>query len=93
VPDEIVPFELGGQRFAALVEDLRPAPMTSLTTAEREIALLLRAALSNAEIARARGTSRHTVANQVASLLRKLGVSSRLEIALSCQPRARADGS
>ena len=35
---------------------------------------------SNAQIARARGTSARTVANQVASVFVKLGVASRREL-------------
>lgn len=35
---------------------------------------------SNAEIAARRGRSARTVANQVAAVLRKLGVSSRIEL-------------
>jgi DNA-binding NarL/FixJ family response regulator len=54
---------------------------SSLTPAEREVALLIRHGLSNAEIARARGVAVRTVANQVASLFQKLGVGSRLELA------------
>jgi DNA-binding NarL/FixJ family response regulator len=36
---------------------------------------------SNAEIARDRGTCARTVANQIASMFRKLGVQSRAELA------------
>ena len=39
------------------------------------------AGLANAAIARRRGTSARTVANQVASIFRKLGVQSRAELA------------
>ncbi|MCK6537711.1 MAG: helix-turn-helix transcriptional regulator [Polyangiaceae bacterium] len=52
----------------------------TLSAAEREVALLVAHGLSNAEIARARGVSPNTVANQIASLFRKLGVGSRLEL-------------
>jgi DNA-binding CsgD family transcriptional regulator len=51
-----------------------------LTRAERDVTGLLVAGLSNAEIARQRGSSPRTVANQVASIFEKLGVSSRLEL-------------
>lgn len=44
------------------------------------MAELALANLSNAEIAERRGTSPRTVANQVASLFRKLGVASRSEL-------------
>lgn len=59
----------------------RPSPADpSLTAAEREVLALLLAGRTNAEIARRRTTSVRTVANQLASLYRKLGVSGRREI-------------
>lgn len=56
-----------------------PALPASLSPAERAVALALLEGHSNAEIAEARGTSVRTVANQLASLFRKLGVGSRAE--------------
>jgi DNA-binding CsgD family transcriptional regulator len=62
-----------------------------LTDAERAIAAAIREGQSNAAIARARGTSVRTVANQVAMLFRKLGVSSRVElIAALYRPTGRS---
>ena len=52
-----------------------------LTPAERQVALAVLAGYSNAEIARTRGSSPRTVANQIASIFRKLGVRSRGELA------------
>jgi DNA-binding CsgD family transcriptional regulator len=52
-----------------------------LTAAERQIAAALLSGLSNAAIGRLRGSSPRTVANQTASLYRKLGVHSRGELA------------
>ncbi|MCU0687227.1 MAG: helix-turn-helix transcriptional regulator [Polyangiaceae bacterium] len=52
-----------------------------LTDAERVVLRELLAGKSNAEIAGARGTSPRTVANQISSLYRKLGVASRAELA------------
>ena len=52
----------------------------TLTPTESEIAGAIRDGRSNAEIARMRGTSTRTVANQVAGLFRKLGVASRVEL-------------
>jgi DNA-binding CsgD family transcriptional regulator len=52
-----------------------------LTPSERAVALLAARGASNAEIARARGTSARTVANQLAEVFRKLGVGSRSELA------------
>lgn len=59
-------------------EDL---PRHGLTESERFIALALLRGCTNDEIARLRGTSPRTVANQVASIFRKLGVHSRAEMA------------
>lgn len=56
---------------------------TALTAAESEVAALVLAGRRNAEIAAARGTSLRTVANQVASVFRKLGVGSRLHLTAS----------
>jgi DNA-binding NarL/FixJ family response regulator len=56
-----------------------PALPETLSPAERAVALALLEGLSNSEIAKARRTSVRTVANQLASLFRKLGVGSRAE--------------
>ena len=50
---------------------------STFTSAEREVLDLLRAGMSNEAIAMARGRSPRTIANQVASLLRKTGSGSR----------------
>jgi DNA-binding CsgD family transcriptional regulator len=55
--------------------------LASLRPAEREIAELLVAGCSNAEIAQRRGTSPRTVANQIARIFETLGVSSRVQLA------------
>lgn len=55
---------------------------TPLSRAEAEVATLAVRGLSNADIAEARNTSTRTVANQMASILRKLGVCSRRELAV-----------
>ena len=55
--------------------------LEALSQGEREVAGLLLDGLSNAEIAEIRGTSTRTVANQVASIFKKLGVRSRTELA------------
>ena len=54
--------------------------VTGVTAAERAVLALAAAGLSNAETAARRGVSPRTVANQMASLFRKLGVHSRLEL-------------
>jgi DNA-binding CsgD family transcriptional regulator len=56
-----------------------PTLPASLSAAERDVAMAVLQGLSNAEIAAFRGTAPRTVANQVASLLRKLGARSRTE--------------
>lgn len=53
-----------------------------LTGTETAIAQDILAGLSNADIARGRGTAVRTIANQVASIYRKLRVRSRLELSL-----------
>jgi DNA-binding CsgD family transcriptional regulator len=53
----------------------------NLTGGEAQVARLAADGRSNAEIAKARGTAARTVANQMASILRKLGLSSRRELA------------
>ncbi len=53
-----------------------------LTSTETEITRDVLAGLSNADIARKRGTAVRTIANQVASIYRKLQVRSRLELSL-----------
>lgn len=55
--------------------------LSTLTAAEREVARLAYAGLSNDAIACLRKTSRHTVAGQIARVLRKLCVPSRLALA------------
>jgi DNA-binding NarL/FixJ family response regulator len=51
-----------------------------LTTSESQVVVALLAGKRNAEIARARGTSTRTIANQVASIYCKLGVRSRAQL-------------
>lgn len=51
-----------------------------LSPAELDVMRLALQGLSNAQIAKARRTSIRTVANQLASVFRKLGVRSRLEL-------------
>jgi DNA-binding CsgD family transcriptional regulator len=58
----------------------RPAELDLLTEAEEAVALLAVEGLTNAEIASRRGRSNKTVANQLASIYRKLGVKSREQL-------------
>lgn len=57
------------------------APVVTLTPAELEVLALVRNGLTNAAIAQQRVRSRRTVANQLASLLRKTGSDSRRALA------------
>jgi DNA-binding CsgD family transcriptional regulator len=52
-----------------------------LTDAERDVVLAVLRGKTNDEVARGRGTSVRTVANQLTSVFAKLGVSSRIELA------------
>jgi DNA-binding NarL/FixJ family response regulator len=79
---KVTTFTVGDDQFAVLSIPLDEGVATAaLSEAEREVAMLAAKGLKNAEIARRRGTSVRTVANQMASILRKLGVSSRYELA------------
>jgi DNA-binding NarL/FixJ family response regulator len=71
--------DLDGETY--LVVEWTPATVGSLTPAERSVAELVARGATNQEIARVRRTSTRTIANQIASILRKLGVSSRVAIA------------
>ena len=56
------------------------APPPELTAAERDVLARVARGESNAAIAKARKTSVRTIANQVASLLRKTGAASRFDL-------------
>jgi DNA-binding CsgD family transcriptional regulator len=81
-PRGLVAWRLAGQDDVALLEWPTSAPSTpdGLTEAEREVLALVREGLSNADIARRRGRSVRTVANQIASIFAKCGVRSRAEL-------------
>lgn len=74
-------FELDGADFIAVSVPLPPF-LEPLTPAEFQVARQLAAGRTNAQIAESRGASKRTVANQVASILRKLQVESRTEAAV-----------
>jgi DNA-binding NarL/FixJ family response regulator len=52
-----------------------------LTSAQREVALLVLKGLSYKEIAEARATAEHTVRNQALAIFRKAGLAGRAEMA------------
>lgn len=75
-------FELAGETLLVLSHAVEPPPLPdALTAGERAIVASILAGMSNAAIAERRGTSARTVANQIASIFRKLGVRSRAELA------------
>ena len=77
-----VEYSGDGQTVAILSFDVDDADKAGdLTSAEREVALLALAGKSNNEIAEARHCSVRTVANQLQSVFRKLGIRSRAELA------------
>lgn len=76
-------LRIGEEEFLAVSVAIRSPNAdvdVGLTAAEREIARLVREGRSNRAIAELRGGSVRTVANQVASILRKHGVRSRAEL-------------
>ena len=58
-----------------------PAVESRLTPAELEVAKLVAAGLTNAEISAVRGRSERTIANQIGNILHKLRADSRHQIA------------
>jgi DNA-binding CsgD family transcriptional regulator len=70
----------------------RPHAETVLTSAESEVLDLIRAGLTNSDIAQKRGTSTRTVINQIAHILRKSGVCSRRELKAMPTKGARIEG-
>jgi DNA-binding NarL/FixJ family response regulator len=73
--------EVGRETYLVLSFPSPTVDASALTAAELAVARAVVAGESNAEIARARGRSPRTIGNQVASIFRKLGVGSRLELA------------
>jgi len=76
-------IELAGDQYLVLSFPLPTWPLpANLTAAERAVARALLSGLDRAEIARLRGTSQRTIANQIALLFAKLDVRSRVELAV-----------
>ncbi len=63
------------------VPRVQGAALSRLTRSEREVVDLALEGCRNAEIAQRRGTSVHTVANQLKAVFGKLGCSGRSELA------------
>jgi DNA-binding CsgD family transcriptional regulator len=82
-PCNLVALESDDGSFAVLSFTLPDrAARARLSPAEAEVVRLVLAGQTNRSIATLRGTTPRTVANQIASIFRKLGVSSRLELAV-----------
>jgi DNA-binding NarL/FixJ family response regulator len=78
---EVAIVNLDGDEFAILHFPVTSqTDLTGLSDAESEIANAIVKGMSNEEIARMRRTSNRTVAKQVASIFKKLGVGSRREL-------------
>ena len=77
----LIRFELNDEELIASHIPALGERLGELPPAERAVALALLEGHTNASIARRRQTSERTVANQVASVFRRLGVSSRAELA------------
>jgi DNA-binding CsgD family transcriptional regulator len=70
-------FTFAGQQLAVVSTPIVSSLPSKLTATEREVVAEIMQGKSNATIARARGVAVRTIANQVASILKKLGVGSR----------------
>jgi DNA-binding CsgD family transcriptional regulator len=77
-------FELiwNGERLRVLPVPRAPAPPIAWRLTDAELDVLIRVAygMTNAQIARTRGTAATTVASQVSTIMHKLGVSSRAQL-------------
>jgi DNA-binding NarL/FixJ family response regulator len=77
------------RRVASLSAAREPtAPLSTLTSREREIASLIDRGLSNKDIARRLGIGLATAKNHVHHILEKVGVERRSEIAARMNPRS-----
>jgi DNA-binding CsgD family transcriptional regulator len=79
-PADVAALESDDGSVVVLSFAIEKGPGTGLSPAESEVAAHLLKGRTNAQIAKIRGASERTVANQVANVFRKLGVSSRLEL-------------
>jgi DNA-binding NarL/FixJ family response regulator len=74
-------MRLGDEALLVLSRPAEPVRPEGLTVAQFEVALAIARGASNADIARERGTSVRTIANQVAAIFKCLGVGSRFQVA------------
>lgn len=73
-------FDSVGRRVMIVRIDAEGVDPSPLSAAEKEVASLVIAGLSNADIARKRGTAVRTVETQLSSIYEKLKVLSRHEL-------------
>lgn len=73
-------FRLGDEVYRYLVVSSSRPELPDLTKAEREVVALVCEGYANGEVAKRRGTSVHTVCNQLAAVFDKVGVKSRVEL-------------
>ena len=86
-------FTIGSTEYLVVSYALdEPEPSELLTPAERDVALGLVRGWSLSRIAKVRGTSKRTIANQTQAIYRRLGVASRLELAALLRSKARSHG-
>lgn len=74
-------LELDGETLIVFEFPANAAAPGPLTEAEQEVTALVLQGLTTAQIAAARGVARATVSSQLQSIYRKLGVTSRAELA------------
>ena len=91
-PEQAIEYALSAQDASPRsVLEPRAAPPEPLTRREREVALLIGRGYTNHQIADALAISKHTVANHVARILRKLNLPSRSRIAVWVTERKLRD--
>lgn len=79
---DVAQFRFRGQRYAYLSLALEPPDRAAaLTSAELDVAWRAANGQSYKQIAEARGSSVHTVANQLTKVFAKLGIQGRHQLA------------
>ncbi len=78
---DVTLLRVGDEELVVLTMPVLATHTLELSGAERHVLALILEGKSNASIAGVRGTAVRTVANQVTSIFRKLGVASRAELA------------
>jgi DNA-binding NarL/FixJ family response regulator len=76
---------------SAPLPEALPSDALVLTTAERNIALLVAEGARNHDIARQLGVSHRTVESHLSNIFAKLGIGSRVQLALWISGSARTD--